>query len=213
LIRDDLARHHERLQAATQRSLTIMDAARKVDALTREARVLAINARIEAHRVKSQATGLPVIADEMQRLAKTIAATNATIQELAYDLGRTLPAVCADSAEMVKFVRGFETMAAGQIDRIETQARELQADVNGAVAMADRAMGDVLASSQSALSHLQFQDVCAQDLLEVDLWLYDDQITMASQEDRADPVAPPAQQRVGDGTASGSQSAGDVLLF
>ncbi len=214
-IRDALIEHQLRLARASERATTIAGAARAVDTLTHEARVLAINACIEAQRDRGQTSGMQVIAAEMQRLAKAIGATNATIQELAADLGTMLPAIASEGAKVVAASTEFEAAASQRIAHIETHAVQLETGVRQALAAADTSLARILSESQAALSHLQFQDVCGQRLLETDLWTHEVHVEAARAEQATEPVSPPVQLRVGDrGSAPAvAQPSGDVVLF
>jgi hypothetical protein len=211
--REALVANQRRLEQANTHCRTIRDAARHVERLSHEARVLAINALIESRTAHGAAPGMAVIADEMQRLAKTIARVNAEIQQVAGDLGSTLPDASAQGARVMEASVAFEQTSARQIAAIDAQAAALQSRVAHVVEDADQALSRVVGESQAALSHLQFQDVCGQQLLEIDRWLHGAHAEIA---DEGDDVREPVQVRLGDDASDAgvdASAAGDVLLF
>lgn len=84
--------------------------------------------------------------------------------------------------------------------------------MRGALDATDRTVTSMLDASHTALSHLQFQDVCAQQLLAVDGWAHEAQVTLAPEAAR-DAIAPPVQTTLGENAGPVVQAAGEVALF
>ncbi|MBL8626316.1 MAG: methyl-accepting chemotaxis protein [Myxococcales bacterium] len=209
-VAGSLQQHCNEVAAASSHAGQIATAAGDIASLASQARTLALNARIEAARVGDH--GFAVIAQEMKRLSDAIAATNATINRLAGSLGTELPALRAQSASL-----GAETSAlAGDLradlSNVERQLELLHEQVRGALDATDHTVTSMLDASHTALSHLQFQDVCAQQLLAVDGWVHEAQTAVTPDGPRA-AIAPPVQTTLGAGAGPPVQPAGEVALF
>ena len=165
----------------------ISDAAREIDRLNAAARVLSINARIEASRVSGSAV-FRAIAGEMQQLSKAIAHANKTVYDLSTTMAKAVPALVDHNQALARLVDGYALEAGEQIDAVDCQVNELRAAVSTTLAESDDALAQIVEQSHAALSNLQFQDVCAQGLLQLDTWL----ATMAVEFGVADDIAPPS---------------------
>jgi len=148
----------------------ITEAAREINRLNAAARVLSINARIEASRATGSAV-FRAIANEMQQLSKAIAHANKTVYDLSAMMATTVPALVEHNQALAQLVDGYATEAGDRIDAVERQVRELRAAVSETLAESDDALAQIVDESHAALSDLQFQDVCAQALLQIDSWL------------------------------------------
>lgn len=204
-----LARHRAEVASAASQAGQIAFAAEAIARLTSEARSLALNARIEAARSGDQARGFAVIADQMKRLSEAIAEANTTVNQLSKTLGASLPQLHEQSADLGTALTALGEDLRTGIGGVESQVQSLRSDVATALADSDHAIGRMVASTHSALSHLQFQDVCAQQLLSVDTWLHEVHSTVASPDDH---VPAPAQVVVGS-VEEPPENAGQVLMF
>lgn len=202
--------HRSEVQHAAAQAGQIAFAADAIARLTGEARSLALNARIEAARAGDQARGFAVIADQMKRLSEAIAAANTTINLLSKTLGGSLPSLEAQSAQLGAALTTLADELRDGMGGVDAQVQSLRADVAAALADSDRAIQQMLGSSHSALSHLQFQDVCAQQLLGIDRWLHAVHADAAGPDDSA---APPAYVVLGANEEEANASAGDVQMF
>lgn len=206
-VASSLHEHCGEVAAASTHADQIAQAAGDIATLASQARTLAFNARIEAARVGDH--GFAVIAQEMKRLSDAIAETNARVNGLACSLGTALPALRQRSAALGAATGALAGELRADLTNVERQLELLHAQVRGALDSTDRTVTSMVQASHTALSHLQFQDVCAQQLLAIDGWAHAAQATL----DPDAPRDPPAQTTVGDGAAPPSQPAGEVALF
>lgn len=212
-VRSDLERvtssldeHCAEVSAATAHADQISTAAGNIAHLATQARTLALNARIEAARVGDH--GFAVIAQEMKRLSDAIADANATINQLASGLSATLPALRTRSAALGADTAALAADLRTDLTNVESQLETLQGEVRRALDGADRTVQAMVAASHDALSHLQFQDVAAQQLLSSDALVRDAQLALMSP-DRHDEVAPAVATRA----VTTDRVAGEVALF
>ena len=145
----------------------------------------------------------------MKRLSEAIAEANTTVNQLSKTLGASLPQLHEQSASLGAALTSLGEDLRTGIGGVEAQVQSLRADVAAALADSDHAIGQMVAASHAALSHLQFQDVCAQQLLSVDTWLHEVHASAAGTDDE---VAAPTQVVVGSVDESPAH-AGVVQLF
>jgi uncharacterized protein YoxC len=166
----------EQARQAARHAKSIGELAMSIDRLAGEVRLLAVNARIESARLGSQSAGFEVLASEMQRLSDEVASTNERVGDLAGRLGTDLPAIAQHAQELRKSMAEFAGEAAAKINDTESGVSVLQGYMLIVSQQGGAAMEDILRSSNSALSHLQFQDVVAQQLRQLDLWMHGSQV-------------------------------------
>jgi methyl-accepting chemotaxis protein len=212
------AAQDERARGAAAAAKSIADLAASIERLAGEARLLAVNARIESSRLGAHSAGFEVLASEMQRLSDEVASTNERVGELAERLGHDLPWIAQHARDFRRAMEDFSTTATMQLDETERGVLELRTQVQRASKMGGAVVEDILRASQAALSHLQFQDVIAQDLRQLDGQARDAQV-QALQVLDADPAVlaeiPDAEYKTVGGNMAGVPVAtsGDVMLF
>lgn len=212
------AAQDERARQAAAAAKSIADLAASIERLAGEARLLAVNARIESSRLGAHSAGFEVLAAEMQRLSDEVASTNERVGELAERLGHDLPWIAQHARDFRRAMEDFSTTATMQLDETERGVLELRNQVQRASKTGGAVIEDILRASQSALSHLQFQDVIAQDLRQLDGQARAAQIEALQVLD-ADPSViaevPDAEYTTVGGTMAGPNVAtsGDVLMF
>jgi methyl-accepting chemotaxis protein len=162
------AAQDERARNAAAAAKSIADLAASIERLAGEARLLAVNARIESSRLGAQSAGFEVLAAEMQRLSDEVATTNERVGELAGRLGHDLPWIAQHARDFRRAMEDFSTTATMQLDETERGVLDLRNQVQRASKAGGAVIEDILRASQAALSHLQFQDVVAQDLRQLD---------------------------------------------
>jgi methyl-accepting chemotaxis protein len=165
---DRAAAQDERARQAAAAAKSIGDLAASIDRLAGEARLLAVNARIESSRLGAQSAGFEVLATEMQRLSDEVASTNERVGELAGRLGQDLPWIAQHARDFRQAVDTFSATASVQLDDTERGVRALHMQTANASAAGGAVVESILRASRSALSHLQFQDVIAQELRRLD---------------------------------------------
>jgi uncharacterized phage infection (PIP) family protein YhgE len=212
----DIARQESTAERAQQQLQRITKAASDTANLASAARLLALNARIEAARVGGHGNCFSTIAGEMQYLAEQITQANEFIDSLASRLSQDLPELAASAHALrtsSEALRDDLSEAALDVD-VETAAMR---DVIGRLLVqSDQEMAKLITTSHEALSHLQFQDVVAQGLLRLEPPLHELQVDHATQLGAPDMIAelPPAQHvEIGGDKPVDQQNAGEVMLF
>jgi methyl-accepting chemotaxis protein len=209
----------ERARQAAAAAKSIGDLAGTIDRLAGEARLLAVNARIESARLGAQSAGFQVLASEMQRLSDEVAGANDRVSELAVRLGSDLPWIAQHARDLRTALDSFAMAAADRLAETERGVATLREDIATISRAGGAAMADILRMSRAALSHLQFQDVVAQELRIFDAKLREThvQIAQALGADSAELAAIPAAEYVTQGAALDNAApiapSGDVVLF
>ena len=133
-----------------------------------QARLLSLNANIEAARFGDQGGGFQVIATEMRRLTDEIDRANRQIESIAGHLLGALPKISERADELCRHADGFTQELTENSAAVESATSKLRKSVNDLLENGDQAATQVLSGSHAALSHLQFQDPTAQSLLIID---------------------------------------------
>jgi len=208
-----VAEHATQVAGVAVQVRSISAAAREIDRLNAAARVLSINARIEASRSGGSAV-FSTIANEMQQLSKAIASANKTVYELANRMEQAVPELVRQNQSLARVVDGYAVEARERIDAVDRRVAELRAAVGSTVAESDGALAEIVSESHAALSRLQFQDVCAQSLLQIDGWLAELARDKAATLGVATDIAPATHSTVGkDDVEVDRREAGEVLYF
>jgi methyl-accepting chemotaxis protein len=209
------AAQDEFARSAQAQSGSILATAGIIAKLAREAKTLALNARIEAARSEDHADGFGVIAAEMQRLANEVASANTRVQDWASKLSLVLPAVAEQAREIRAHVDAFASSSTLKIAEVESGVAQLRDDVARTLRASDETIESILRASREALSHLQFQDVAAQSIMQVDAWIRDIQVAAAKSDgDGVDTIAPPMHTELGGGkTDVSAVDAGEIMMF
>ncbi|HET9620927.1 MAG TPA: hypothetical protein VFP84_06165 [Kofleriaceae bacterium] len=207
------AEHAVQVAAVAEQVRSISAAAREIERLNAAARVLSINARIEASRSQGSAV-FSAIANEMQQLSKGIANANKTVYELSSAMSKAVPELVRQNQALAQVVDGFATEARDQIENVDRRVAELRGAVATTLAESDHALAEIVSESHAALSKLQFQDVCAQGLLQTDGWLAELAHQVAGDFGVEVDVAPGVHHTIGeDDVEVDRATAGEVMLF
>jgi hypothetical protein len=208
-----VAEHAAQVAAVADQVRSITAAAREIERLNAAARVLSINARIEASR-SSGSSVFSTIATEMQHLSKAIASANKTVCDLAHAMEKAVPDLVRQNQTLGRVVAGYAVEARDRIDVVDRRVAELRVAVSTTLAESDNALAEIVAESHAALSKLQFQDVCAQGLLQIDAWVAELSQQTATELGVDSKVAPVAHATVGnDDVEVACDEAGEVMLF
>ena len=208
-----VAEHAAQVAAVAQQVRSITTAAREIERLNAAARVLSINARIEASRSSGSAV-FGTIANEMQQLSKAIANANKTVYHLAAAMEKSVPQLVRQNATLGHVVEGYAVEARERIDVVEQRVAELRVAVSATLAESDNALAEIVKESHNALSKLQFQDVCAQGLLQIDGWIAESTRETAIDLGVETEIAPVAHASVtNDDVELDRREAGEVMLF
>jgi methyl-accepting chemotaxis protein len=212
----DIARQESAAERAQHHLLRITKAASDTAHLASAARLLALNARIEAARVGGHGNCFSTIAGEMQHLAEEITKANEFIDSVATRMSKDLPEV-AESARALKAsseeLSQDLTVATGEVEREVEGMRDM---IRRIIDQSEHEMTALVTSSHAALSHMQFQDVIAQALLRLDPALYELQLRHARElgvEELAGQVRAPQQTEIGGDKPVDQSNAGEIVLF
>lgn len=212
----DIARQESTADRALQHLQRITKAASDTAHLASAARLLALNARIEAARVGGHGNCFSTIASEMQHLAEQITQANEFIDSLASRLSADLPELAESARALRTSSEELTTDLSSATALVEQETEQMRDMIGLMLQQSDGAMATLISSSHEALSHLQFQDVVAQGLLRVEPALHDLQIEQAHLLDVEDMIAdlPPTQHReIGGDKPVDQDHAGEVMLF
>lgn len=215
-VSSDIARQLAASTRAQDQLKRITKAASDTSRLASAARLLALNARIEAGRVGGNGNCFSTIAGEMQHLAEQITQANQLIDSLATSLSEDLPEI-ARSARALR--EGSETLNANlslTTRDVERETATLRNVMGQTLKETDSQMVGILSASQRALSNLQFQDAVAQGLMRYEASFYDLQRAHAEENELDDvlqDLPQPQHVEIGGEKAVDQDNAGDVLLF
>lgn len=195
----------------------IEQAAQQIQKLTTDAHMLSINARIEAARsTDGGSKGFAVIAVEMKELSRAITATSETVKNLARTLGALLPQLDKGMIGLREHSQDFSNSLAVDIRDLARKSGEQKRSVEAAVTASDVTLGAIVKASQSALSHLQFQDVISQALMRMDAVAQETETAMCKDldaEDRIPAIEAAMHVEIGGDKNVENENAGQVLLF
>ena len=152
----------------------------------------------------------PTRAVDVTNIARVLDRHDKELTAFIAEFGRKL----SDNDERIRSVAGMsrEILAiGGQVGEVSLQARLLSVKRTSLESGGDH-VSQILALSQRALSHLQFQDPMVQDLLEIEV-----QIAAMAAEEGFDCPARPGLSRIGAqqrlATDEVGQAPGEVVLF
>lgn len=163
-----IAEHDETVKASHESSQRIVSIGKSVEKVAFQARLLSLNAAIEAARLGGQGSAFGVIADEMTRLSTEMDSANRKIRDLAEELLKCLPQIVSQSGDMRRESAEFSERMRSELAELQASSTEFEQHVTAALQSGDERVARVVAGSYDALSHLSFQDACSQRLLSVD---------------------------------------------
>jgi hypothetical protein len=212
----DIARQESAAERAQQHLQRITKAASDTAHLASAARLLALNARIEAARVGGHGNCFSTIAGEMQHLAEQITQANEFIDSVATRLSKDLPEVAVSARALRKSSEELSKDLSLATSEVERETEGMRDVIHRMMEQSDQEMSYLIRWSHEAMSHLQFQDVIAQGLLRIEPPFRELQISQACELGLDDMIAdiPPSQHtEIGGDKPVDQDNAGDVLLF
>jgi len=230
-IDEDVAKHEATMAESQGLSERIVSTGKRVGGVAFQARLLSMNAAIEAARLGEAGAAFGIIAQEMTRLSGEVDLANRSIGELARELLRYLPLAQAQAASMRSTTAEFSARLASELGQLQAGSAEFERRVAQTLQRGDKRISKIAESSNDALSHLAFQDVCAQRLFSVDAVLArlcDVVVQRIAQPTEADPPAEFAKVQRNAAFCAGevvalqadsepggdeAASAGEVLMF
>jgi hypothetical protein len=156
-------------------------------------------------------------AGELQRLLAALGASSSEVQAGADKLAALLPEMNTKAEQ----IRMDASACAADIGERCDQADACLLHLGEALQIISRTSNDdveaILRASRDALSHLQFQDVVAQGIMQLDNWIRDLEIEATAAEGKpSENIAPPMQPPVGEPDPEADllrDRAGDILLL
>jgi methyl-accepting chemotaxis protein len=212
----DIERQETVAERAQQHLQRIAKVANDTANLAGAARLLALNARIEAARVGGHGNCFSTIASEMQHLAEQITQANEVIDTLASRLSSDLPEVARSAHALRASSEALSADLNAATLVVEAQTALMRELIRRMTQESDEEMTNLISSSHDALSHLQFQDVVAQALLRLEATFYEQQIEHAQALGLTETIAalPPVQHHeIGGDKPVDQENAGQVQLF
>jgi methyl-accepting chemotaxis protein len=203
------ARAQDQLQRITK-------AASDTSRLSSAARLLALNARIEAGRVGGNGNCFSTIAGEMQHLAEQITQANQLIDALAASLSRDLPEMASRARSLRESSETLNATLSVTTQEVRRETDLLKGMIGATLSESDAAMEHILEASHSTLSNLQFQDAVAQGLLRFEASFVTEQEELARAFDLSDVLAeipPPEHVEIGGEKAVDAANAGELMMF
>ena len=212
----DIARQEDASDRAQQNLKRIAKASSDTAHLASAARLLALNARIEAARVGGHGNCFSTIAGEMQHLAEQITQANEFIDSLASRLSQDLPEVAASARALRASSEELSSDLASATSEVEDETAAMRHVIRQLLEQSDHEMSALIHSSHEAMSHLQFQDVVAQGMLRIEPVLHDLQIEHLKEmglEELIAELPTPQHREIGGDKPVDQDNAGEVLLF
>ena len=195
----------------------IEKATQQIQKLTTDAHMLSINARIEAARSSDgTARGFGIIAVEMKELSQAITTTSESVKNLARTLGTFLPQLDSGMSGLRTQSKEFSSSLAVDIRELAARDAAQKKEVQAALVASDVTLGAIVQASQSALSHLQFQDVISQGLMRIDSVARETEVSMCKDldaEHRIPNIDSAMHVEIGGDKNVEQADAGKVLLF
>ena len=159
-----IAKQRAAAERAMSLSAKIVDLGEQISAVSFDARLLSLNASIESGRLGEHGAAFRVISSEMKRLTEAVDGTNKLVAEVAKEVCQALPEIESGGAKLHERSQRFSAETRTQLGLVDEEATRLKAKVDRALQGGDSRLNAILGASANALSHLQFQDPCAQSL-------------------------------------------------
>lgn len=168
-LRKALATQDRVAQEALKQLTAVRRAGTHILEVSNQARMLAVNARIEAARLTSSEGGaFGVIASEMSTFARNMQTQSDEIVHIVDGLTGSLPKIAEMTDELRVSTENFRDDFGTKNTQVSDVVELLQSTIRDALRHGDEQVAQILRHSQDALSHLQFQDPCAQRLLQIE---------------------------------------------
>ena len=167
-VLDNATTQAEASTAALEQVETIMRVGATINEVARSSKMLALNASIEAARLGAQGRSFVVIASQMQSLSERVHESNQLVAEMAGKLLRLLPKIVDTSTDLQQRTDAFHSDFSNSVANVRAGTQKLEGALDSVLGSGDAHLATILQRSQSALSHLQFQDPVAQRLGQVD---------------------------------------------
>lgn len=206
-----LASQEKVAQEALRQLSAVRRAGSHILEVSNQARMLAVNARIEAARLTGSDGGaFGVIASEMSTFAKNMQSQSDEIVQIVDGLTGSLPAIAEMTEELRTRTADFSGEFSEKNEEVSAVVAQLQTTIANALQQGDDRIAEILKHSQEALSHLQFQDPCAQRLMQIEADILQAQTTAKDVLESGDIEI---VDRVNAADSHREASAGHVMIF
>lgn len=206
-----LASQEKVAREALKQLTAVRRAGAQILEVSNQARMLAVNARIEAARLGGSDGGaFGVIASEMSSFAKNMQGQSDEIVQIVDGLTGSLPAIAEMIEELRAKTAGFSKEFGAKNTEVSSVIHQLQTTISGALKEGDDRIASILKHSQEALSHLQFQDPCAQRLTQIEADILQAQSTARDVLETGDADI---VERVNAARSHRGAAAGHVMIF
>lgn len=210
-LRKALATQDRVAQEALKQLTAVRKAGSHILEVSNQARMLAVNARIEAARLTgSEGGAFGVIASEMSTFARNMQTQSDDIVHIVDGLTGSLPKIAEMAEELRVSTESFREDFGSKNDEVSDVVELLQSTIRDALQHGDEQVAAILRHSQEALSHLQFQDPCAQRLLQIEADILQAQATAHEVFETGDAEA---VERVHSAESHRAAAAGHVMIF
>jgi hypothetical protein len=166
------AQHKLSVDAANQTN-EILRVGEGIAGIARAAKLLNVNAQIEAARLGTHGEAFGVIASEMTTLTLNIEKANRQIGALAASMRERMPRLTSMSEFMVKRSESFFGEFEERQQKVVASEKALQSATLHTLQASETRASATLVTAQDALSALQFQDPMAQSLRKIEALLDD----------------------------------------
>ncbi|MEO1272676.1 MAG: methyl-accepting chemotaxis protein [Myxococcota bacterium] len=174
---NDMGQHlraqEDKAQKAVHQSVKIVEAANTIKNMAYTAKILSLNAHIEAARLGQHGRAFQVIVKEMLKFSEMVEETNLKVSGLAEDLQELLPQIAHQTRSIRRGSEAFSEELEMLNASVEQGTRDLQNMVVETMTDGDRRLQQVLQLSMDVLSRLQFQDPMIQEIQRIDGLLYE----------------------------------------
>lgn len=154
------------VQQALALSEDITKAGAAVDRLASQARLLALNAKIEAARLGSEGNAFGVITEQMNHLSLEIAKTNRLIAHATQAIKTCLPVITEQTSAQIRSLEDFS-------QTMQQLKAGVELSLSTTTSAGDSHITMILNLAYAALSHLQFQDPMIQSMQKIDFLMRD----------------------------------------
>lgn len=139
-----------------------------IERITMESKILALNANIQARRLGVAGDSFHVIAQEMMQFSMRVNEASKGIRELAEGLLEVLPRIESLAGDLRTSSEDFSHSTDNRVNEVAAVNTEMKEQVEQSMAAGESRLEQIIKLTYEALSHLQFQDPVAQDLMSCD---------------------------------------------
>ncbi|MEE9386608.1 MAG: methyl-accepting chemotaxis protein [Nannocystaceae bacterium] len=104
----------------------IFEAGQRIDAIARTAKLINVNAQVEAGRLGDEGRSMSVVADEMDRLSSEIGRVSEVVSRLAESLAECMPTLSETSEHLAEHAVDFSIELAQSQEAVKVSQHELQ---------------------------------------------------------------------------------------